>query len=77
MEEKCMQDFGRKTPSKGPVKDVDADSNVTLKTSERNGMRSCKLDSAGSGQDRTGQDRTEQNGFLVASQCYDLCELRF
>lgn len=31
MEEKCMQDFGRKTPGKGPVEDVNADSNVTLK----------------------------------------------
>jgi hypothetical protein len=31
MEEKCMQDFGRKTPGKGPVEDVDADSKVTLK----------------------------------------------
>jgi len=31
MEEKCVQDFGRKTPGKGPVEDVDADSNVVLK----------------------------------------------
>lgn len=26
-----MQDFGRKAPGKGPVEDVDADSNVTVK----------------------------------------------
>jgi hypothetical protein len=31
MEEKCIQDFGRKTPGKGSVEDVDAGSNITLK----------------------------------------------
>jgi hypothetical protein len=31
MDEKYSQDFGRKTPGKGPVEDVNADGNVTLK----------------------------------------------
>jgi len=31
MEEKCMQDFGKKTSGKGPGEDVDGESNVTLK----------------------------------------------
>lgn len=30
IEEKCMQDFGRKTHGEGPVEDVDAESNVIL-----------------------------------------------
>jgi hypothetical protein len=31
MEEKCMQDSGRKTRGKGPVEDVNAEGNIILK----------------------------------------------